>query len=76
MAPDTAALVAAILNTAWMVRHYARGGRSSILKKERARAIRQMGMMVRDCFNQSEDFEPMLAAVLDGLSPHEYEPRF
>lgn len=76
MAPDTGELVAAILNDFWMVRHYNRGGQSSILKKERERAIRKLGLTVRAAFNESEDFEALLTAVLDGASPHEYHPRF
>lgn len=75
MAPDTGDLVAAILNAAWMVRNYERGTRTSILQKQRQRAIREMGLTVRDSFNRSEDFEPLLTAVLDGLSPRE-EHRF
>jgi hypothetical protein len=71
MAPDTGQLVASILNSAWMVRHYERGGRLEILSKERARAIRQMGLAVREAFDRSEDFEPLLLAVLDGLNPRE-----
>jgi hypothetical protein len=58
-----------------MVRHYERGGRSLILRKERQRAIRKMGLAVREAFDSSEDFEPLLAAVLDGLAPKD-EPRF
>lgn len=76
MAPDTATLVAAILNAAWMVRHYQRGAGSLIQRKERQAAIKAMGLTVRECFNQSEEFESLLAAVLDGLDPHKYEPRF
>jgi hypothetical protein len=71
MAPDTGRLVASILNSAWMVRHYERGARLEILRKERARAIQQMGLAVREAFDHSEDFEPLLLAVLDGLNPRE-----
>ena len=76
MAPDTGELVAAILNCAWMVRHYARGARSLILQKQRQQAIRKMGLTVREVFSRSEDFEPLLAAILDGLNPHDPGPRF
>lgn len=75
MAPDTGRLVAAILNSAWMVRHYERGARTSILQKQRRAAIRKMGLTVRDCFDRSEDFEPLLVAILDGLNPKD-EHRF
>jgi hypothetical protein len=76
MAPDTGRLVAAILNAAWMVRHYERGARTSILRKQRQAAIKQMGLTVRECFERSEDFEPLLLAVLDGLAPKQDHPRF
>lgn len=77
MGPDSATLQAAILNAAWMVRHYARGGRmseSAPFRAKRAEAIRQLGIIVRDAFNQSEDFEPLLAAVYNGLSPKDDPP--
>lgn len=66
MVPDTGAQVAAILNAAWMVRHYARGGRVS--------KASQLGLIVRNAFSSSDDFEPLLAAVVDGLRPHENPP--
>lgn len=74
MLRDTAADVAAILNAAWMVRHYARGGRTAIQRKERKKAIRQLGLAVREAFRHSEDFEPLLAAVVDGLHPQDHPP--
>lgn len=77
MAPDTAELVAAILNAAWMVRHYARGARmakGSPLYLRRAQALQSLGLAVRDAFSRSEDFEPLLAAVCDGLRPHQEQP--
>ena len=77
MAPDTGQLVAAILNDAWMVRHYARGGRvskASPLARQRALAIRKLGLTVREAFASSQDFEPLLAAVVDGLRPNEHPP--
>jgi hypothetical protein len=71
MAPDTRELVAAILNAAWMVRHYARGSRRSI---QRSQAIQRLGLTVRDAFDTSEDFESLLAAVVDGLRPEDRPP--
>lgn len=68
-APETAHLVASILNAAWMVRHYQRGGRVAIQREQRQLAIRHLGSVVRQSFAQSEDFEPLLAAVVDGLRP-------
>ena len=72
--PDSAVLVAAILNAAWMVRHYQRGGRSSIQRSQRDEAIAKLGTTVREAFSQSEDFEPLLAAICDGLRPREEKP--
>lgn len=74
MAPDTARLVSAILNDAWMVRHYARGGRIAIQREQRSNAIHHLGVTVRDAFNQSDDFEALLAAVVDGLRPRDDPP--
>ena len=76
-APDTASLVAAILNACWMVRHYARGARQTVspMAARRREAIRKLGLIVRDAFARSDDFEPLLAAIVDGLVPRE-EPRF
>jgi hypothetical protein len=74
MAPDTAQLVAGILNSAWMVRHYARGGRSSILRTQRQQAILHLGLTVRNAFTTSEDFEALLGAVVDGLRPRDTTP--
>jgi hypothetical protein len=74
MAPDTASLVAQILNAGWMVRHYARGGRLTIQRTQRTQAIQKLGLTVREAFNRSEDFEPLLAAVVDGLRPRDDPP--
>lgn len=74
MAPDTTQFVADILNAAWMVRHYARGGRSSIHRTDRVQAIQRLGLTVRDAFSRSDDFETLLAAVVDGLRPTDSPP--
>ena len=74
METDTAHLVAAILNAAWMVRHYARGGRVNIQREQRNAAIRNLGLVVRQAFDASEDFETLLAAVVDGLRPRNEPP--
>jgi len=73
MAPDMAALVAAILNDGWMVRHYTLQ-RTRHDRERRAQAIRKMGLTVREAFNQSQDFEPLLGAVVDGLRPRDNQP--
>lgn len=74
MGPDTGRLVADILNAAWMVRHYQRGGRTGIARSQRRQAILKLGLTVREAFNTSEDYETLLAAVVDGLRPVERPP--
>jgi hypothetical protein len=76
VAPDTASLVAAILNAAWLVRHYARGARQPTSRAaiHRRQAIQKLGLVVREAFDRSDDFEPLLAAVVDGLRPREEQP--
>lgn len=70
--PATERHAAAIRNAAWMVRHYAR----PVQRAQRERAIRSMGLTVRDAFTRSEDFEPLLVAVVEGLKPQDYRPPF
>ena len=76
MAPDTTSLVAAILNDGYMVRHYGRGARTAWGREQRRQAIIKLGLDVRDAFNKSEDFEALLAAVVDGLRPRNESPPF
>lgn len=73
---DTDALVAAILNDWWMVRHYARGGRTAIGCEHRAQAILKLGLTIRHSFSISDDFEALIAAILAGGNPKEYDPPF
>ena len=73
MAPDTAALVAAILNEAWLVRHYALK-RTPSQRLRRAQAVLKLGLVVQDAFSRSDDFEPLLGAVVDGLRPRDNQP--
>lgn len=77
MAPDTVVWVAQILNDWYMVRHYERGARmsrGSTLSLKRAQAIKKLGLTVREAFNRSDDFWPLLAAVADGRRPNENLP--
>ena len=76
---DPAGLVAHILNDAWMVRHYARGGRladKSPMRVKRAEAIERLGITVRDAFQMCQDYEALLGAVVDGLRPKDDGPAF
>lgn len=61
--------VARIMNAAYMVRYRNRGIRLESQAAKRAEAIQHMGVVVRDAFQQSDDFETLLTAVVDGLSP-------
>ena len=58
-------LVVAILNDAWMVRNYSRN------RIRRAQAIAKLGHTLRHAFNQSDDFETLIATVLDALRPQD-----
>jgi hypothetical protein len=42
----------------------------------RAQAILQLGMIVRHAFSVSDDFESLLIAVVEGLSPRDDRPPF
>lgn len=70
--------VPVILNAAYMVRHYWRGGRTSIGREQRARAVVQLGHAVRDALAEcaDDDIEPILSAVVDGLRPRDDGPAF
>lgn len=46
----------------------------SPLREQRRLAIQHLGITVRDAFNKSQDFEPLLAAVCDGLRPKDDQP--
>ena len=74
MAPDIADLIAAIYNDSYEVRYYHRGGRTSIGRARRAQAIQKLGLTLREALNRSEDFEAILAAIVDGLRPRDEPP--
>lgn len=57
-----------------MVRHYERGARLAIQRIQRQQAIQKLGLIVRAAFAESDDFEPLLAAVVDGLRPRDPQP--
>lgn len=68
--------VAAILNDFWMVRHCARGGRTGVMREQRRLAIHQLGLTIRRAFSSCNDFEPLIAAVVNGGRPKDYDPPF
>ena len=51
-----------------MVRYYKRN------RLRRAQAIQRLGLEVREAFTKSDDYESMLTAIVDGLTPHESKP--
>lgn len=69
MVRDVGELVSRIYNDCYMVRHYARGGRSEIAKLRRHQAIQKLGETLRFAFNSTEEYETLIAAMLDGLRP-------
>lgn len=74
MAPDTGHHVTAIYNACYLVRHYARGGRSTLQREQRTEAIRRLALALREALEKSNDPEPILAAVVDGLRPRNEPP--
>ena len=76
MAPDTVSHVAAIYADARWVRHYERGGRLkySPMAIRRHQAILKLGLTVRHAFSQSDDFEALLTALVDGLHSRDDPP--
>ncbi len=64
MKTDQAAAIAELYNGAWWLRHYNRPGK----KVERKVSIRALGLAARQAFNQTEEFEPLLRALADGLA--------
>lgn len=75
MGPEgTSRDVSAILNACYLVRYYERGGRSSIGRLQRQQAIQALGLQLREILNRSDDFEPILAALADGLRPRDIQP--
>ena len=62
-----------ILNACWMVRHYATQ-RTPAMRLRRQQAIQSLGLVLREAFASTDDFEPLLVAIVDGLRPKEERP--
>jgi hypothetical protein len=73
MAPELWQIEAAIRNDAWMVVHYA-DQRTAHRRLCRAQAIQKLGLTVRHAFAVSDNFERLLAALIDGLRPRDERP--
>lgn len=66
--------IACIYNAAYRVRLFARGGRVATQREERSKAIREMGFIVRKALVETDSFEPILTAVVVGLSKSDDPP--
>lgn len=73
MAPEPWQLESAIRNDAWMVLHYA-PQRTPAMRLRRAQAILKLGLTIREAFNKTDNFEPLLVAIVDGLRPRDERP--
>jgi len=69
MNPDPANLISEILNTAYMVRYYKRGSRTTIGRLQRDQAVLKLALIAREALNTSDQFEPILEAIVEGLRP-------
>lgn len=69
---DTERHCAELREACWMLRHY----RRPIQRAQRAQAVLRLGLTVREAFSASDDFEPLLIALVEGLKPEEYRPPF
>jgi hypothetical protein len=76
MERSTADDVSAIYNACWWVRHYERGARVRSLAVYRQQAILKLGLTCREVFSRTDDFEPVLTALVDGLNPRDPPPPF
>lgn len=73
MSPDTKRLADAILREWWMVRYYG-PRRTAKMRLKRDQAILKLGLTIRYAFNSSDDFETLIAAILDGGHPKDEKP--
>ena len=73
MAPELWQLEADLHNDAWMVVYYA-PQRTAAMRLRRAQAILKLGLTVRHAFAVSDNFEPLLVALVDGLRPRDERP--
>jgi hypothetical protein len=59
-----AARCAAIYNCAWWIRHYSRPA----ARIQRQASVLALGLVVRQAFAQTDDFEQLLRALADSLA--------
>lgn len=58
-----AARIAEICNAAWWVRNYGRPAKEI----ERRNSVRALGLLCRSAFAETDDFEPLLRAIVESL---------
>jgi hypothetical protein len=65
-----------IRHACWMVRYYRRGARVQMHRAQRAAAIAALFLACRAAFNAAtpDDYEPLLAELVDGLRPRDDAP--
>lgn len=66
---ETPEWVSELRHAFWWVRHY-RGARNRLRRQQ---AILRLGLALREAFNKTEDFEPLLTAILEGLRPDNFD---
>ena len=64
--PDQGQLLSSIYNACWWLRQTR--GRKTMARDQ---AILALGLACRSAFQATDDFEPILTALLDGLSPRD-----
>lgn len=69
MRRDVGDLVSTIYNDCYMVRHYERN------KLRRHQAIQKLGATLQFAFSQTDEYEPLIQALLEGLRPID-RPKF
>ena len=73
--PKPAVHVSAILNACYVVRHYERGARLSVQRLRRQQAMQKLASTVVEALSTTDDPEPVLTALVDGLCPR-HDHRF
>lgn len=70
-APYPGVIVQRIRNAGWWVRHYGTRPAQRLLRDQ---AILKLGLVVREAMNSTDDFEPILRALIDALFPQDIPP--
>ena len=71
--PQSEEFVTSIRNITWMVRHYSLQ-RTRHNRLRRAQAVLKLGLVVREAFARSNDYEALLEALVEGLRPSDKPP--